>query len=76
MTAPKYEVPPGVLSALKAKAAAEVLNFDERQLVSWCRAGFIHGLQSKKNGLWWIPALEVARLAERMMIEPNWEKAL
>lgn len=69
-------LPDGVASAYDLKAAGAALRLDERQLLTWCRAGYVKGVQLTPGGKWYVPTREVLRVAELFQVTPDWEAAL
>jgi hypothetical protein len=69
-----HEVPPGVPPVMRVKDAAAVLGgVDSRLLARWCASGFVRAIQPRGfGGLYWVPAPEVARIAEELLITPEW----
>lgn len=71
-------VPPGVPPIMRVAHAAWVLgDMDPRLLMRWCRSGYARPIQRLKPGdMFWLPAAEVARLADELLIEPVWHAVL
>ena len=78
MTRDDAIVPPGVPPVLRVRDAVRVLgDLDARLLMRWCRSGYARPIpRDNPNGMFWLPAAEVARLAGELMLEADWEAAL
>jgi hypothetical protein len=71
-------VPPGVPPVMRVAHAAWVLgDMDPRLLMRWCRSGYARPMPRLKPGdMFWLPAAEVARLADALRIDPVWDAVL
>lgn len=74
---PPEVLPPGVNSFYPVKAAAAALNMDERLLLAWCRAGHVAGFQViTPGGKWYVPSVEIQRIASLSLTAPDWLAAI
>jgi hypothetical protein len=71
-------VPDHAPPILRVKDAAAVLgDMDPRLLARWCASGFVRAIQPRGfGGLYWVPAPEVARIADELLITPDWDAVM
>lgn len=69
-------IPDGTPAALKLSVAARVLNLDERTLRGWADRKKLATVQFNHGAMRFVTSPEVARVAEKFGIIPNWETAL
>lgn len=67
----------GVPTVLSVKAAAAALGIDQRLMLDWISKGYVPGaVQFRPRGKYWVPTESVQRLAEKFLLEPDWEAAI
>lgn len=79
MTAKNGEdsIPEGVPPVLSVRGAAAALGIDQRQMLGWVVRDFVPGaFQVAEKGKYWIPGEAVRRLAEKFLVEPDWNAAI